>query len=184
MAIDALVKPLLRLPLFQGLKPLQLTEIVRCAGRIIYKPGDIIIQEDQVGDCAIIIVSGEAYRIGDDDNAPVEVVPEGSMIAELAMLVDTVHSATIVAKTPVRALKISREDMHAQMGDDQDLATHMMSRISDRLNNLVREIHAIDDALARLAQPLPLDHAGLSAGVALGHWPATQDGSITGAPLH
>jgi hypothetical protein len=40
MAIDALVKPFLLLPLFQGLKPLQLTEIVRRADRIIYRPGD------------------------------------------------------------------------------------------------------------------------------------------------
>ena len=49
MAIDALVKPFLLLPLFQGLKPLQLTEIVRRADRIIYRPGDILIEEDQVG---------------------------------------------------------------------------------------------------------------------------------------
>ena len=63
MAIDALVKPFLRLPLFQGLKPLQLTEIVRRAGRIIYKPGDILIHEGQVGDSAIIIVTGEAFRV-------------------------------------------------------------------------------------------------------------------------
>ena len=63
MAIDALVKPFLLLPLFQGLKPLQLTEIVRRADRIIYRPGDIIIEEDQVGDAAIVIVSGEAVRV-------------------------------------------------------------------------------------------------------------------------
>ena len=85
MAIDALVKPLLALPLFQGLTPLQLTEIVRRAERIIYRPGDVIIAEDEASDAAIIIVSGNSIRINDNGNAPQksggEVLPEGVMIA-------------------------------------------------------------------------------------------------------
>ncbi len=152
MAMDALVKPLLRLPLFQGLKPLQLTEIVRRAGRIIYQPGDVIIEEDKTGDCAIVIVSGEAARIHDEAaGAPADSIPEGSMIAELAMLVETVHTSTIVARTKIRALKITREDMHEQMADDVKLAEHMMNRIARRLQTLAAEVRAIDEALAALS---------------------------------
>ena len=152
MAIDALVKPLLRLPLFQGLKPLQLTEIVRRAGRVVYKAGDTLIEEDKIGDCAIIIVSGEAARVRSDEHgSPADTVGEGSMIAELAMLVETVHSATIVARTPVKALKITREDMHEQMADDPKLAEYMMGKIAKRLHALAAEVRAIDEALAVLA---------------------------------
>ncbi len=67
------------------------------------------------------------------------------------MLVETVHSATIVARTQVRALKISREDMHAQMADDPRLAEHMMEKIASRLRRLAIEVKAIDDALAGIA---------------------------------
>ncbi len=173
MAIDALVKPFLRLPLFAGLKPLQLTEIVRRAGRIVYKPGDVLIEEDQVSDATIIVISGEAARISGE--APAEIVPEGAMIAELAMLVETVHSATVVAKTSVRALKISREDMHAQMADDPSLAEHMMERIANRLKQLASEIRAIDEVLSNLAvrelasaqQVIPAAANPASASVAL-----------------
>jgi CRP-like cAMP-binding protein len=162
--MDALVKPLLRLPLFQGLKPLQLTEIVRRAGRVIYKPGDVLIEEDQPGDCAIIIVSGEAVRLVDDENGvPAESIAEGSMIAELAMLVETVHSATIVARTPIKALKISREEMHAQMAEDSMLAEHMLARISLRLKTLAAEVRAIDESLAALSGA---DYAGMPSPVA------------------
>ena len=153
MAMDALVKPLLRLPLFQGLKPLQLTEIVRRSGRIVYKTGDVLIEEDKAGDEAIIIISGEAARLTGEDGTDAEAIAEGSMIAELAMLVETVHSSTIVARTPIRALKISREDMHAQMANDPLLGEHMMIRIAERLKKLVTEIRAIDDALAAIAAP-------------------------------
>lgn len=180
MAIDALVKPLLRLPLFQGLKPLQLTEIVRRAGRIVYKPGDILIAEDQIGDAAIVIVSGEALRMtGEDDGAPADTVPEGSMIAELAMLVETVHASTIVARTPIRALKISREEMHAQMADDAHLADHMMTRIAGRLTELMREIQAIDGALAALADQDPAQQLA-----ALWPAPPLQGADALTAPLH
>jgi CRP-like cAMP-binding protein len=178
MAIDALVKPLLRLPLFQGLKPLQLTEIVRRAGRIVYKPGDVLIQEDQVGDCAIVIVAGEAVRVPyEGDAAPGETVPEGSMVAELAMLVETVHSATIIARTPIRALKIAREDMHELMTEDTELGEFMMNRIAGRLQSLVREIHAIDDALAALADAPPPIVPQVPAG-----WNAPSGPTL--APLH
>ena len=153
MAIDALVKPFLLLPLFRGLKPLQLTEIVRRADRIVYRPGDTIISEDESGDAAIVIVSGEAVRTsGMEPGMAAEPVPEGSIISELAMLIDTVHSATIVARSTVRALRITRAEMHAQMADDPALAEHLTQQITERLKRLASEIHAVDMALAGLAR--------------------------------
>ena len=152
MAIDALVKPFLLLPLFKGLKPLQLTEIVRRADRIVYRPGDVIIEEDQPGEAAIVIVSGEAVRVtGLEPGVAAEPVPEGSIIAELAMLVETIHSATIVARTPVKALRLTRVEMHAQMADDLKLAEHLTKQITARLQRLAQEIQAVDQALADIA---------------------------------
>ena len=152
MAIDALVKPFLHLPLFRGLKPLQITEIVRRADRIVYRPGDIIIEEDQQGDAAIVIVAGDAVRTtGLEPGAAAEPVLEGSIIGELAMLVETVHSATIVARGPVRALRLSRTEMHAQMADDPKLAEHLTQQITARLRRLASEIQAVDQALADIA---------------------------------
>jgi CRP-like cAMP-binding protein len=149
MAMNALVKPLLHLPLFQGLKPLQLTEIVRRAGRIIYRPGDIIIEDDQAGDAAIIIVSGEAVRVtGLDAGEAAEPIAEGSMIGELAMLVETVHSATILARGTVKALRITRADMHELMAEDPRLADHLTQKITARLQRLAEELRAVDKALA------------------------------------
>lgn len=152
MAMDALVKPFLALPLFQGLKPLQVTELVRRADRIIYRPGDIIIAEDQIGEAAIIIVSGDAVRINTHEpGAAAEPVPEGAMISELAMLVETVHTATILARTTVKALRLTREDMHEAMADDPRLAEHLTQKITERLQKTAQELRAVDQALADLA---------------------------------
>lgn len=152
MAMDALVKPLTLLPLFQGLKPLQLTEIVRRADRVIFRPGDMIIEEDQIGDAAIIIVAGEAVRIlSDAPGLAAETIPEGSMVGEMAMLVETVHSATIVARSQVKALRLRRAEMLDAMTDDPALAEHLTEKITSRLQRFASELRAIDEALANIA---------------------------------
>lgn len=145
MAIDALVRPFLSVELFRGLSPLQITEIARRADRIVFRPGDTLIEENAEADAAILIVSGEAVRIGGPAlNGPAEPVPQGALLAEMAMLVETLHSSTVVARTPVRALRITRSEMLEQMGEDTGLARHFEERISKRLSRLAAELREID----------------------------------------
>lgn len=148
MAIDPLVKPFLHLPLFNGLKPLQLTEIVRRADRIIFRAGDTIISEDQVGDAAIVIVSGESVRTSSSEpGTAAEAIPEGSMIGELAMLIEIVHSSTVVARGSVKALRLTREEMQTLMAEDPSLAEHFSSKIGARLGQFLSDLNAVNDAL-------------------------------------
>ncbi len=148
MAIDALVNPLLALPLFQGLTPLQLTEIVRRAERIIYRPGDALVTEDQPSDAAIVIVSGNCTQIDDkgdrEQKSRGESLPEGAMIAELAMLIEFVHTTTVIAQGPVKALRLPRQRMHELMEEDPTLAQHFSSCIITRLKLLARDVKAVD----------------------------------------
>ncbi len=170
MAIDALVKPFLALPIFRGLKPLQITEIVRRADRIVYRAGDIIIQDDQAGDAAIVIISGHVVRLSHDNPELGEALPEGSLIGELAMLVETIHTSTVVAQSQVRALRLSRSEMHALMADDPKLAEHFSSAITSRLKKLALELRAVDDALAQMSDfELPPPTSGAYQTVAPSH---------------
>jgi CRP-like cAMP-binding protein len=159
VTIDALVKPFLRVPLFQGLKPLQITEIARRADRIVYRPGDVILKENAAGDAAVLIVSGEAVRVTGPEAqqtvCPPEPVPAGALLGEMTMLIDTDHTSTIVAQTTVRALKISRTEIHAQMADDPTLADHFVTKICGRLSELASELRQIDHAFAQAAKPHP-----------------------------
>ena len=84
MPIDALVRPLLNVPLFQGLKPLQLTEIARRADRIVYKPGDVIVTAHGEPDAAVLVVSGEAVRTEGPglDAGRRDAIPAGALISD------------------------------------------------------------------------------------------------------
>jgi CRP-like cAMP-binding protein len=163
MAIDALVKPLLSLPLFRGLAPLHLTEIARRAERVIYAPGDVIAAENQLSDAAIVIVSGRCIRLEEDGgHSRGELLPEGAMISELAMLVDVVHVSTIIAQSPVKALRLTRERMRELMEDESALVEHFSSQIFGRLRRLAQDLNAVDTALARAAS-IPLAQPGLAS---------------------
>ena len=145
MAIDALAAPLLKIALFQGLRPLQITEIVRRAERIVFRPGQTIVEVGAEANAAYVLVNGEAVRTkGPDVGEQPEAIMVGSLVGEMAMLVETEYSSTIVAQTAVRALRITRAAMYEQMADDAALAEHLVAKITARLKILAGELRAID----------------------------------------
>lgn len=147
MAMNELVKPLLDVELFRGLRPLQITEIARRSDRIVFMPGDVIAKRDAAGDAAILIIAGDACRMaGPFDQSPFdERLPTGSLIGEMAMLIETDYSATVVARTAVRALRLKRSEMLAQMLDDPALADHLVQRIAARLSGIADTLRGIDN---------------------------------------
>lgn len=152
MAIDALVQPLLHIKIFQGLKPLQITEIARRADRIVYKPGEVIITANQDVDGAVLVVSGDALRTqGPGVTDVADPVPQGSLLSEMAMLIETESTSTVVARTAVRALRITRAEMLALMAEDPSLADHFIDKISGRLSEYVEGLRDIDRTLADAA---------------------------------
>src|SRR5690606_27684464 len=143
-----LIAPLKHVALFQGLTPFQITEIARTAERIVFKPGDTIVAAGVEGDAAFLIVGGDAVRVEGPTIAGVaEIITPGSLVGEMAMLIETEHTSTVVARTPVRALKITREAMLAHMTADPSIADHLVARISSRLASLADELRAIDCSL-------------------------------------
>ena len=148
MSADALAAPLLRVALFQGLKPPQLAEIARRAERIVFKDGDIITAEDAPGDAAFLLVSGAADVDADaGEGLHATPVETGSLIGEMAMLIEHHYGATIRAKGQVRALKITRTQMHAHMLRDPSLAEHLTDLIAGRLHAATEELQRIDQLL-------------------------------------
>ena len=146
MAIDALVRPFLSLPLFRDLKPLQISEIARHAERIVYRNGDVVTAEGRVADAAILIVSGTCIRRAvNRKTSREEFLPEGSL---LAMMIEIVHPTTIIARDQVRALRLSREKMLDLMQQDVDLAAHFSSLMLKRLHSLATDLLTVESMLS------------------------------------
>jgi CRP-like cAMP-binding protein len=156
MSISVLARQLMSQEIFRGLSPLQLTEIVRQSERVVYRPGQYIIEAGASADAAVVVIAGDALRFPDHASGQgamqAEALTAGSLLSELAMLVDHVHGATVIAHTTVRALRIRREALQSQMRDDPNLADHFVERIAERLSRVATELRLIDHALAN-AEP-------------------------------
>lgn len=142
------------LPLFRGLTPLQLAAIARRADRVSYTPGATIIEEDEVADAAILIVAGTAVRVsGPELVTHAETVAPGSLLGEAAMLVETTYGSTVVARTRVRAVHITRESLHELILGDPGLADRLMQNLADRLAQTAAILRRADECLSRATKP-------------------------------
>lgn len=149
MATDALTQALRQIALFAGLSPLRITEIARRADRIVYKPRQVITIANQPIDAAIVIFSGTAERIsGPGLKQSPQQLHAGTIIAELAMLVEMVPASSVVALTQVRALRLARTEMHKLIAEDPTLGEHFITKAVARLKDVEASMRHIESELA------------------------------------
>jgi len=144
MAAEPIVALLQRIPIFARLSVSQIAEIARKAEKIKFRARQNITEAGTAGDGAFLLVSGNAER----PTAPDQALPPGSLIGELAMLVEHNYGATIVAKGRVHCLKITRAALHELMLADPSLADMFSQHISERLHKTVDRLRRIDSLLA------------------------------------
>jgi CRP/FNR family cyclic AMP-dependent transcriptional regulator len=144
MAAEPIVALLQRIPIFARLSVSQIAEIARKAEKIKFRARQNITEAGTAGDGAFLLVSGNAER----PTAPDQALPPGSLIGELAMLVEHNYGATIVAKGRVHCLKITRAALHELMLADPSLADLFSQHISERLHKTVDRLRRIDSLLA------------------------------------
>ncbi len=143
MTLQPIIGSALKVPLFHGLEPEQMSELVQRAERVVYEPGEALIQNGELGDAAILVVTGRATQFNAFSSThPYDPIGPGSLVGEMAMLVETTHYLSVVADEPVKALKFHRAMIEAFMGEDPRLADHFVSRIASRLNDLAAEMRA------------------------------------------
>jgi CRP-like cAMP-binding protein len=145
MANNTFVDSLLRVPVFQGLTHVQLSDIARRAERVMFRIGQPIVKAGEPGDGAYLIIVGDAERR--DGAVVTDQIETGSLVGEMAMLVDTEYSCTVVARSAVRALKITRAALYALMERDPELAAHFVGKISARLRDFTDELRRIENEL-------------------------------------
>jgi CRP-like cAMP-binding protein len=156
MAIDQVLASLLRVPVFSGLSPLQITEIGRRAQRCAFGRGEIIIEAGEPGDAAyLVLTDGAGLRTaGASRWAPLEPVEPGSLLGELAMFVEHAYGVTVVAQGWVDCLKLERSALHDQMREDPDLADRLAQVIHDRVKRLATELQEVDQLLGSIGRGL------------------------------
>jgi AAA family ATP:ADP antiporter len=118
--------------LFRQIPSEDLAQVVQVTHVVRFAPGERFIQQGDVGDSLYLIIDGE-----------VDVVVEGvgtvahrgakDVIGDMALLTDSLRTASCVAASDVLALKIEREDFQALMNEKPELAFGIIKVLVQRL---------------------------------------------------
>ncbi len=149
--LDRKIELLQQVPLFAGLSEELLSAVASCGQKSFFEANENLIAEGEAGSTAYLIMTGKAGcpRIEGNETLVEDLWP-GTLVGELGMLVETVHSVTVTAKERLRALAFHRDAFRTVMEEHPDLARHISEKLLVRLHGLAAEIRKVDGKLAEL----------------------------------
>jgi len=107
------VAELRALPAFAVLEPDELSEILEHGRWVNVAPGEAILEQGEAGDAFFAIGSGQVEVV--KDGALVRTLGPGAHFGEIALLQKVPRTASVVARTPVRAFRLDRDGFDGLM---------------------------------------------------------------------
>ena len=111
MSLAEEVELLRKIPMFANVEISKLKLLAFTSERVAFHAGDVLFQQNEMGGSAFIIVSGEADVTVDTPGGPLVVAHVGrnDFIGEIAILCDVPRTASVVARTDMTTLCISKD---------------------------------------------------------------------------
>lgn len=103
----------------------------------IFNPDETIIRAGDVGDMAYIILEGEVKVLHPGDNSVLAVLGQGDIVGELAIFMDDVRTANVVATSPVRAMTLHKEVFLEFLRTNPDEALNQLKLLGRRMKAMV-----------------------------------------------
>jgi flavin reductase (DIM6/NTAB) family NADH-FMN oxidoreductase RutF len=122
---------LARAPVFSTLSPELLEPILASGEERAFRAGETIVKQGAPGDDLYVILEGRV-RVERGGRA-VESLDRGEFFGEVAVLDGRLRSADVVAETPVRTLKLSREVVRDALEREPRAAWAMLQVLAGRL---------------------------------------------------
>lgn len=161
MALKRDIAVLRTVPLFEALDDDALRLIAFSAENRVYRAGDILFRRGEMSDGGYVVLSGAIALDAADDGSPAPIVASsGTLIGELALIIDTVRPATAIVREPCAVLKISRHVFRRVLEEFPDLAAGVHAHCEARLQGMTRELSAIRRQLILLDDSSPATARG------------------------
>lgn len=103
------------LPAFSGLGSAGLAEILEHGRWVTAAPGDELIVQGEEADAFYAIRSGQVDVV--QDGQPIRTLGPGAYFGEIALLRSSPRTATVVARTPLRAFRLDRDGFDRVIAD-------------------------------------------------------------------
>ena len=111
MSLSEELEVLRNIPMFANVEPTQLKLLAFTSQRLTFAAGQDLFRLGDMGDCAYIILSGEADVLVDREGTEVAVAKSGKneLIGEIAILCNVPRTAAVRSVTELTALQIPKD---------------------------------------------------------------------------
>ncbi len=132
MSIHDEITALREVPPFAMIDEKKLKLLAFVSELLTYKAGSAVLKQGEEGDAAFVLIDGLIkVSIESDDNSPfIREMGRYTFFGEIAVTKNTLRAATIMAKTDIVVLRISKKALYDLIAEEPDLAT----RISDHID--------------------------------------------------
>ena len=129
---------LAQVPLFDGLSRRHLKQITEHADEISFRPTETIVQVGQPGGSFYVVVEGEA-KVVRGPKVVARIGP-GEFFGEISLLDGGPRTATVVAETPVLAIRIFKRSFDKVVAQEPSVAAKILAVVARRLREAERRI--------------------------------------------
>jgi CRP/FNR family cyclic AMP-dependent transcriptional regulator len=131
MAKDRYIEHLRSIPLFEQCTDKQLNEVLHVADKIGLPPGHVLTRQGDIGVEMLLILDGTADV--SRDGAVVSTVGAGQFIGEMAVLSDSRRNATVVARSELEVLVLTRRGLDQLLDDVPGFAKALLREVVARV---------------------------------------------------
>ena len=147
------------IPLFSGLSPVELKDILKLSEKRRYPRGNIVLYKGDVGQAIYLILKGKVKVVLFDEDGKeiiLSTLKEGNYFGEMSAFDQMPRSATIVTVEESEFLMIRQKSIADQIKKNPQLSFKLLSEMSRRLREADEQISslALLDVRGRVAQTL------------------------------
>jgi CRP-like cAMP-binding protein len=132
------VDMLAQVPLFAGLSRRHLKKLAEHADEISFRTREVIVEQGDPGTSFYVIVEGEAKVVR--GSRTLARLGPGEFFGEISLLDGGPRTATVVAETPVVAVRVFKRSFDAVVAQEPGVAAAILTVVARRLRESERAI--------------------------------------------
>ena len=108
----------------------------------VYKDGEVIVRQGEVGDCMFVIQEGQVEIVSRSANEDVRLAVrgKGEFVGEMSLFDSEVRSADVRALGEARLLTVDRKNLMSRVHEDPSLAYRLLQTLTRRVRELSDEV--------------------------------------------
>ena len=117
----------------------------------LYRDGEVIIRQGEIGNNMYVIQDGEVEVILEtgEQEIQLDVHGPGAFFGEMAIFDRDVRSATVRALGDVRVLTVDKKNLMRRVHEDPSLAFRLVETMSQRIRELVDKVARLENEAKR-----------------------------------